>query len=93
MGIHIRSEQAKDIKSVRDILCAAFPTAAESNLVDTLRANGKALISLVAVQDDEVLGHILFSPVTTTPPSEGRGIGLAPVAVRPDSQRWQSVQV
>jgi putative acetyltransferase len=32
----------------------------------------------------EVLGHILFSPVATTPPSEGRGIGLAPVAVRPD---------
>ena len=41
---------------------------------------------MVAVQGNEVLGHILFSPVTTTPPSETQGIGLAPVAVRPDVQ-------
>jgi putative acetyltransferase len=33
-----------------------------------------------------VLGHILFSLVTTNPPSKLRGIGLAPVAVRPEVQ-------
>jgi putative acetyltransferase len=27
-----------------------------------------------------------FSPVTTTPPTEARGVGLAPVATLPDSQ-------
>ena len=32
------------------------------------------------------MGHILFSLVSTTPPSEAIGIGLAPVAVRPDMQ-------
>jgi putative acetyltransferase len=31
-----------------------------------------------------VLGHILFSPVSTTPPSDAKGIGLAPVTVRPE---------
>ena len=86
MEFRVRNEEARDIEQVRDVLRAAFPTEAESKLVDALRANGKAIISLVAVNGDEVLGHILFSPVSTTPSSEARGIGLAPVAVRPDAQ-------
>jgi putative acetyltransferase len=86
MTIQIRSEETNDIDQVREVLCMAFPTDAESKLVDALRTNGKAIISLVAVHADQVLGHILFSPVSTTPPSEAKGIGLAPVAVRPDVQ-------
>ena len=86
MDITIRNEETKDIEQVREIVIAAFPTDAESRLVDALRTNGKAIISLVAVDGDDVLGHILFSPVATTPPSEGKGLGLAPVAVRRDSQ-------
>ena len=88
MDINIRNEEAKDIEQVRAIVRAAFPTEAESKLVDAIRAHGKAVISLVAVGDDdeEVLGHILFSPVSTTPPGDARGIGLAPIAVRPDVQ-------
>ena len=68
------------------ILKATFPTEAESKLVDALRSHGKAIISLIAAKGDEVLGHILFSPVSTAPPSEAKGIGLAPLAVRPDVQ-------
>jgi putative acetyltransferase len=86
MQIEIRNEEEKHIDAVRDIVRAAFPTEAESNLVDALRANGKAVISLVAVSDEKVLGHILFSPVSTTPPGEARGLGLAPVAVHPQAQ-------
>ncbi|MEO8358219.1 MAG: N-acetyltransferase [Chloroflexota bacterium] len=86
MEIKIRSEEARDIDQVRSVLRAAFPTEAESKLVDALREKGKATISLVATSDDQVLGHILFSPVSTTPSSEPRGIGLAPVAVHPDFQ-------
>lgn len=82
----IRKEHAQDVEQVREILRIAFPTEAEGKLVDALRENGKATISLVAVNGEEVLGHILFSPVTTTPPSDARGVGLAPVAVRPDVQ-------
>ncbi len=92
MEIKIRDEETKDIEQVREAVRAAFPTAAESILVDALRANGKAIVSLVAGRDGQVLGHILFSPVSITlpggaaPPSEAKGIGLAPVAVRPDVQ-------
>lgn len=86
MNITIRSEEEKDIEQVREILRAAFSSDAESRLVDALRANGKAIISLVATYGEQVLGHILFSPVSTAPPNEAKGIGLAPVAVRPEAQ-------
>jgi putative acetyltransferase len=86
MQISIRAEEAKDIDQIREVLQGAFPTPAESKLVDVLRANGKAIISLVAVNGIEVLGHILFSPVSTTPPSNTKGLGLAPVAVHPEVQ-------
>ena len=82
----LREEQTNDMEQVRSLLQAAFSTDAESRLVDALRANGKAVISLVAVCAEEVLGHILFSPITTSPPAEARGIGLAPVAVLPGFQ-------
>ncbi len=86
MEIEIRNEEEKDIEQVREVVCAAFPSELESKLVDALRANGKAIISLVAVHGEQVLGHILFSPVATTPPGNAKGIGLAPVAVRPAVQ-------
>jgi putative acetyltransferase len=86
MEFVIRNEEEKDYQQVRGIVQAAFPTDAESKLVDALRENGKVTISLVAVNGEEVLGHILFSPVTTSPPSVGKGIGLAPVAVKPEHQ-------
>lgn len=67
---------------------AAFPTDAESRLVDALRANGGAWVSLVAERAGRVVGHILFSPVRLDPdPGAPRGAGLAPVAVLPDHQR------
>jgi putative acetyltransferase len=86
MNISIRPEQPKDHVAIRAIVTAAFPTDTEARLVDILRANGKAIYSFVAVDDhDEVLGHILFSPVTTPLPM-AKGLGLAPVAVQPELQ-------
>ena len=86
MDIMIRKEENTDHQWVREVVRAAFPTEEESKLVDVLRENNKAIISLVAVINDKVLGHILFSPVSTTPPSEAKGIGLAPVSVKPKFQ-------
>jgi putative acetyltransferase len=89
MDLTIRNEEAKDIEQVRQIVRAAFPSDAESKLVDLLRENGNGILSLVALNGDEIVGHILFSPVTITPPAPPdsvKGIGLAPVAVRPDVQ-------
>ena len=86
MEFIIRQERARDVEQVRILLQAAFATDAESKLVDALRVNGKAVIALVAVCAEDLLGHILFSPVITSPSGEAIGIGLAPVAVLPGAQ-------
>jgi putative acetyltransferase len=65
---------------------AAFPTPAEANLVDRLRANGRAVVALIAESDGNVVGHIVFSPVTLDPPARGIGLGLGPVAVLPEHE-------
>jgi putative acetyltransferase len=47
----------------------------------------KATVSLVAQQDDQVVGHILFSPITVAnAPRIVRGVGLAPMSVLPEFQ-------
>lgn len=84
--MRIRPEQPADQPAIRTVNCAAFPTDAEARLVDRLRANGHAPISLVAEIDGQIVGHILFSPVTVAGLPAG-GLGLAPLAVVPNHQR------
>ena len=86
MTITIRPETQQGHQAVESILLSAFPTGAESKVVNAIRENGNAVISLVAVFDEKVIGHILFSPVTTHPPTPEKGLGLAPVAVDPVHQ-------
>ncbi len=67
---------------------AAFGGPVETKLVQLITERKKALVSLVAVNDDRVVGHILFSAVTMAEAPDGfRAVGLAPVAVLPDFQR------
>lgn len=83
--VTIRPEQPVDAPAVRRVHEAAFPTAAEADLVDRLRTNGMAAVSLVAESGDRIVGHILFSPVTFDPPLDAVAFGLAPMAVLSDS--------
>ncbi len=83
--IEIREEHADDIAAVRDLNRRAFGQDQESNIVDALRANGAALLSLVATLNDQVVGHIMYSPVSI----EGNvtGAALGPMALLPEHQR------
>ncbi len=85
--MNIRAEQRADIQAVRCVHEAAFPTHDEAQLVDRLRDTGHAAISLVAEMDGNVVGHILFSPVTINGKHIGKGVGLAPLAVLPAFQK------
>src|SRR5215470_1023512 len=83
----IRLEKPEDIPAIRIVNGRAFGRMEEANLVDALRRNGKATISLVAEDDGRVVGHILFSPVTIeTSERELVGVGLAPMSVIPERQ-------
>src|SRR3546814_19102334 len=75
----VRPEEEADEPAIRALLKAAFPGPDEARLVDRLRADGSAELSLVAVDGDTIVGHILFSPLT----APFRALGLAPVAVLP----------
>jgi putative acetyltransferase len=83
----IRSEQSKDHVAVRRLNTESFETTAEANLVDALREQAAPLISLVAEDAGEIVGHILFSPVSL-PGYPGLNVmGLAPMAVAQTRQR------
>src|SRR5215813_5599570 len=84
----IRAETPKDIPAIYHIHTAAFGRPNEAALVDALRQHNALTLSLVAVQEGHIVGHIAFSPVTITS-STGtmEALGLAPMAVLPAYQR------
>ena len=80
--IKIRPEIPADIEAIRSVNLDAFPEADEANLVDALRTHALGHISLVAIHETEVVGHIMFSPAGL----KGQALkfsmaGLAPMAV------------
>jgi len=85
--ITIRPERPEDQAAVFAVNQSAFPTPAEARLVDTLRPVARPIVSLVATLDDEVVGHILFAPVTVRGDAgTWAAMGLAPMAVHPNHQ-------
>ena len=88
--ICIREEGPKDIGEVRKLnektFMQAFGQASEANVIDSLRENCANILSLVAVQDDQVVGHIFFSPVKIDGDKVIEGTGLGPMAVLPELQ-------
>lgn len=80
----IREELRADVSSVHDVNTRAFGRDREARLVDALRVNGAAMLSLVAAQDGDIVGHIMYSPATI---GDIRGAALGPMAVVPERQR------
>ena len=84
--IEIRCETPDDYADIRRVNTLAFERDNEATLVDRLRAV-QPHISLVAVEDGQVIGHIFFSPMSV---ESGDGaftaLGLAPMAVLPEYQ-------
>lgn len=86
--VHVRSELAVDAPHIRHVNTEAFGGPAEAKLVEALRQAGQIAISLVAEVKNEVVGHVLLSPVTLMPSVPGlRMLGFGPVAVLPKHQR------
>lgn len=85
--MNIRTEITADRPAVFALYAAAFPTPAEARLVDRLRADGDAMIALVAEDAaGQLVGHVLFSRMQ----APFRALALAPVAVA-DAQRRQGI--
>ena len=89
--MNIRLEQASDIEKISVVNADAFTTDVEANLVNTLRDSGCPLVSMVAEEGDQIVGHILFTPVELSDDGsdaqELKLMGLAPMAVSSDCQK------
>src|SRR5258705_3545018 len=78
----VRAETAEDYPAVRHVNELAFGRPDEAVLVDKLRAVADPQISLVAVEDGKVVGHIFFSPVSIEiSDAASLMLGLGPLAV------------
>lgn len=82
--------------AIRDVNKRAFGQDQEGNIVDALRSNGAALLSLVATFNDGVVGHVMYSPATIDASTSSAGdasgtvitgAALGPMAVHPEHQR------
>ncbi|TVQ17760.1 MAG: N-acetyltransferase [Leptolyngbya sp. DLM2.Bin15] len=87
----IRKETPSDIEAITQSTISAFKTLPISNhteqfIINALRTAGALTLSLVAEIDEQVVGHIAFSPVTISDGSEG-WYGLGPVSVLPIYQK------
>ncbi|MGF1520282.1 MAG: GNAT family N-acetyltransferase [Nodosilinea sp.] len=84
----IRPEQPRDIEAIHRVNEIAFDRTNEADLVDQLRGVPHTL-SLVALVEGAIVGHIFFSPVTVavTQAEDAPLLGLAPLAVLPEFQR------
>jgi putative acetyltransferase len=84
----VRPETPADHAAIRQVTEAAFGTNEEATLIDSLRADGSHLLSLVAEATGQVVGHIFFSRMCIERDGQQlQGVALAPLAVLPDYQR------
>ncbi len=89
--LEIRQENKKDYEEVYNVIKKAFETAEHSDgnehdLVVALRNSDSFIpeLSLVAVKEGKIVGHILFSKIKIGRVEE---VGLAPIAVLLEFQR------
>jgi len=86
--VSVRPERQDDIAAVRAVNEAAFGQPAEAEIVDAIRERCATAVSLVALEADRIVGHILFSPVRVLGEKAAfPGMGLGPMAVVPERQR------
>ncbi|MEI9980610.1 MAG: N-acetyltransferase [Edaphobacter sp.] len=81
--IDVREESPHDWEAVYQVVSSAFGQLAEAELVKELRESGDSVISLVAEEDGQIVGHVLLSRMDAPFPA----LALAPISVLPTRQR------
>lgn len=86
--MNIRQESTDDFSSIYQINHLAFKQENESQLIEKIRLGDTFIpeLSLVAKQNEIVIGHILFSKIKIVGNEIIPSLALAPMAVHPDFQ-------
>ena len=83
----IRYEAPEDATGIRHVNEQAFAQKNEADLIDSLRGSNSLKLSLAAVEHDQIVGHIAFSPVMVESESSSfQALGLGPMGVLPSHQ-------
>ena len=84
----VRNETPADYQSIEQLNKRAFGGPDESRLIRNLRGIDSRIISMVALDRERVVGHIMFTPVTAEG-ADGRtpAAALGPMAVDPAVQK------
>lgn len=90
INIEIRNETAADVPAIEAVTISAFLGAPHSGhneqfIIRALREAGQLVVSLVAVAEGNVVGHVAVSPVSLSVGAPG-WCGLGPIAVLPPYQ-------
>ncbi len=87
----IRQEEQKDYGEIAQVIKEAFEKAEHTDgnefvLVERLRSSGGFIkqLALVAEENNEIIGHIMFTKVKVC---EKPGLALAPLSVVPKAQK------
>jgi len=80
----IRIEKPGDEEQIRIVNQRAFGQNEEADIVDKLRLTCTNMISLVAVSNNQIVGHILFTPLEIIPRCSSRRLDLG---INPNSPR------
>lgn len=84
----IRPANEADFDAIQRVVAAAFDRSDEAELVTRLRKDGDVLTELVAVEDGQVIGHVMFSRLELVGTFETLpAAALAPLAIAPGRQR------
>lgn len=85
--LELRPESGQDIPGIRAVETAAFSRPAEARLVEQARQHGRVSLSMVAVEQGSLVGHVLLTPLSSENGSiPTGGLGLGPLAVAPEAQ-------
>lgn len=80
----IRAATPRDREAIRRVEEHAFGQQAEAGLVDALVTDGDVVVELVAEEDGQVVGHVLFSRLFVRKGAKKfAAVALAPLAVEP----------
>lgn len=90
MNIALRPENPQDYHGISRVNDLAFKRKAEGKLIEELRISGnfKKQLSIVAEVDNEIIGHILFTPVAIRNNGKSyNSLTLAPMSILPEYQK------
>ena len=90
MNLLIRDEHPSDVNAIARLTEAAFANAPHTShtehfIVAALRKAEQLSVSLVALEGNDLVGHVAVSPVTLSS-GDTHWHGLGPISVRPDRQ-------